>query len=162
MGGVAWGCGRDGGGTETDGVGAVRGSREMELVAIAAVPNDGKVQPRWRRFGDVVMLAAPLAASCFGARTCTHTRTLHVTWHVIDTACPCGHLPTAQVSGVPSASYLHCLPSLVVDCDEDVDVDGDTAHGQQVSQVVSVGGWGRRLCLCVCGGGRVMCPSPMK
>ncbi|KAG2426957.1 hypothetical protein HXX76_012742 [Chlamydomonas incerta] len=45
-------------------------------------------------------------------------------------------IDSTKVSGVPSAAYLHCLPSLVVDCDDDVDVTGDTAHGEQVSQVI--------------------------
>ncbi|KAG2450901.1 hypothetical protein HYH02_004733 [Chlamydomonas schloesseri] len=45
-------------------------------------------------------------------------------------------IDATKVTGVPSAAYLHCLPSLVVDCDGDVDVDGDTEHGEQVSQVI--------------------------
>ncbi|PNH10674.1 Ribosome biogenesis protein BRX1 [Tetrabaena socialis] len=38
-----------------------------------------------------------------------------------------------KVSSVSSASYLHHIPALVLDCEGDVDVEGDEAHGEAVS-----------------------------
>ncbi|KAG2485437.1 hypothetical protein HYH03_015816 [Edaphochlamys debaryana] len=45
-------------------------------------------------------------------------------------------IDATKVSGVPSAGFLHQLPVLLVDCDEDVDVQGDTAHGEAVSELI--------------------------
>ncbi|GLI67794.1 hypothetical protein VaNZ11_012080 [Volvox africanus] len=47
--------------------------------------------------------------------------------HIID---------ATKVSGVPSAGFLHQLPTLVVDCDADVDVDRDTAYGNKISNLI--------------------------
>ncbi|GIL56514.1 hypothetical protein Vafri_11863, partial [Volvox africanus] len=47
--------------------------------------------------------------------------------HIID---------ATKVSGIPSAGFLHQLPTLVVDCDADVDVDRDTAYGNKISNLI--------------------------
>ncbi|GIM07696.1 hypothetical protein Vretimale_11762, partial [Volvox reticuliferus] len=49
------------------------------------------------------------------------------TLHIID---------ATKVSGVPSAGFLHQLPTLVVDCDTDVDVDRDMAYGNKISNLI--------------------------
>ncbi|GLC35670.1 hypothetical protein PLESTB_000004300 [Pleodorina starrii] len=45
-------------------------------------------------------------------------------------------IDATKVCGVPPAGYLHQLPALVVDCDADVDVDGDMAHGEHISNMI--------------------------
>ncbi len=41
-----------------------------------------------------------------------------------------------QIEGVPSSPFLHQLPALLVDCERDVDVEGDMVHGEAVANMV--------------------------
>ncbi|GFR44960.1 hypothetical protein Agub_g6270 [Astrephomene gubernaculifera] len=45
-------------------------------------------------------------------------------------------IDATKLSDVSSAGFLHQLPSLVLDCEADVDVEGDTAYGTAVSNKV--------------------------
>lgn len=41
-----------------------------------------------------------------------------------------------QIEGVPSSPFLHQMPALLVDCEKDVDVEGDMVHGEAVANMV--------------------------